>query len=123
MVKCTYLKIALPDNIPRIGIMGDSVISFSEELEPVSSSRSKELRAKSIVIKIKEYLQRVITMHFRRSDSDVDERLNRSKRDLRWDMPEPTERKSAVSSPLARSDSIKDRRMKRRHDLGVVAKW
>lgn len=128
---------------------------FAEQpvgLEIITSSLTlslpKFIGEKIIIRKMKEYLQRVITMQLCRIGSDFEERLDKSKLDFRWEMLqrieatiegisaaiekgiaqrsrseiEAAERKKEVSDVLMRLDGIKDSLMKLKGDLGVVSK-
>jgi GTPase SAR1 family protein len=127
---------------------------FAEQpvgLEIIASSLAlalpKFIGEKIILKKMKEYLNRVITMQLARIGCDFEERLIKSKLDFRWEMfqrieatiegigaaiekgmsqrskseKEATERKNEVSDVLARLDNIKDRLMKLREDLGAIS--
>ena len=121
-------------------------------LEIITSSLTlslpKFIGEKIIIRKMKEYLNRVITMQLARIGCDFEERLDKSKLDFRWEMllkieatiegigaaiekgmtqrskseKEATERKNEVSDVLARLDNIKGSLMKIREDLGVISK-
>ncbi len=121
-------------------------------LEIITSSLTlslpKFIGEKIVIRKMKEYLNRVITMQLCRIGSDFEERLSKSKLDFRWEMlqrieatiegigaaiekgmsqksrseKEATERKNEVSDVLARLDKIKGILMKLRKELGVVSK-
>lgn len=127
---------------------------FTEQpvgLEIITSSLTlslpKFIGEKIIIKKMKEYLQRVITMQLCRIGSDFEERLDRSKLDFRWEMlqrieatiegigtaiakgmsqrsrseKEATERKKEVTELLAQLDGIKDSLMKLRENLGAIS--
>jgi hypothetical protein len=128
---------------------------FTEQpvgLEIITSSLilslPKFIGEKIIIRKMKEYLNRVITIQLCRIGSDFEQRLTKSKLDFRWEMlqrieatiegigaaikkgmsqrskseKEATERKNEVSDILTRLDNIKDRLVKLREDLGVISK-
>ncbi len=123
---------------------------FSEQpvgLEIITSSVTlalpKFIGERIIIRKMKEYLQRVITMQLCRLGSDFEERLEKSKLDFRWEMlqrieatvegisaaikkgmtqrsrskREAAEKKKVVSDTLKRLNSVRDSLMKLRENL------
>jgi GTPase SAR1 family protein len=128
---------------------------FTEQpvgLEIITSSVTlalpKFIGEKIILKKMREYLNRVITMQLSRIGCDFEERLDKSKLDFRWEMlqrieatvegiaaaiekgmtqkarseKEARERKEQVSGVLERLDNTKGILMKLREDLGVISK-
>ncbi len=127
---------------------------FAEQpvgLEIITSSLTlslpKFIGEKIIMRKMKEYLQRVITMQLCRIGSDFEERLDKSKLDFRWEMlkrieatikgisaaiekgvtqrsmseKEAIERKNEVAEILQKIDAVRDTLNKLREDLGAVS--
>ena len=108
----------------------------------------KFIGKKIILKKMKEYLCRVTDLHTARVGYDFEKRLDKGKLDFRWEMrrrieatiegistaidkgmtqrsggeKEANERKSQVSQVLTQLDGVKEKLMKLRADLGLIAK-